>query len=1061
MRVLSTALLLAGSFSAARLSLTDTMKAVRKSVGAASGGKEVHINPEGSLNILRAHSLVGNDILAKKRHYSAPGTIAYRLVHDAANDTYVYEESPDDGPIRDLTGADPKAMAYLRAYHETLGIMFRAVDRTVYVSNGHHKSFYKYLSVLADDDKRAHFLAMLLVLAEVGSGVIKVAVHKEKAAPKAKRLSKRPASIEFTCPRSGCVLLSSPLEAAGKNWKPSYAENALAGVDFFATHGGVDVRREYGLEHYSDSPGSLILTYIYEFAGDHEFIGKVFGHVDATLRKICADDELAAVHARFFASSSDICPEYAKAYGVLEKIGEIDGRSVFPFSRTNPPRKNRLVYLYDEASQSVCSETSYSDCVEIALYNLFCCMLFDPETRKYSTAHLKAKGCNSTERLVDFFTKESSVSDSTSLLGIHQEWARVAQDLTLSLGASSGTEVGAEDSIPITYKRSGTKGIRVELHANLGNYLVALVKIAGLPDEITRELQGLLWSSVARNLDDEVDCGKISDSIAEALNCISLMRVDVRLFGLYLKDAMLYGTLNLSFQPQQSSTGAQPQTVELRFAPSHASFVHKLNDIVLSKEERKFFEAYDGAGADSGSRLLLGLVDESVARFLSTADGTFLPNAHIGKVETADGSIACHNALNDWMARAELLSPEDLLIAFDQLSPAVAAFVQRNKALFGQMRKLKSELDGPAVGSDSKARIAKQLKDSQDRIAGSPLIILAANILGRVPLTDEYTRKLFFEVLMRQHADERDFLFPQLRIPRNAYLPMGKEKSLDSPSHIFSFVSQHELPNTLAGYLNLKAAAGCAPIDPERCYPKTVEYFKKYTILPSPHHQELKTLVKHCDRNTLQIMKENYIFKTCEVGSDQYCAMAACLVYVAASVGRYEEICGMCDKWNDTECSPFKVSVARFLREYAERRPLSALIVERAFPNGPEARQLRALLRIFAFFAYTDATYDGIYEVFVVYRDILDASFAAGYCATLIGSYREICSDIESDNHPLWHCGGLPIDPLRVFVAKLRALYFRAADSGPEPENAFIGVDERLRDLGTYAQEVLDGLPEW
>ncbi|KAI4293081.1 hypothetical protein PAPHI01_2355 [Pancytospora philotis] len=1053
MRALSAALSFACSFAAARLSLTDTMKAVKSGVCTARDGKAVYINPEGPLNILRAHALVGNNIIANKRLFLGPGTVVYRLVRDEANDTYEYEKPPAEGPIRDFPGVDPKAMAYLRAYHETLRIMFRAVDRTVYVSNNYHKSFYKYLSVLPDDDSRAHFLAMLLVLAEVGPEAIKATVHREKA----KRLNRRPSCIDFTCRKSGCVLLSSPLTAPGKNWRLGYSKNALAVVDFFATHGGADVPKAYGLEHYSDSPGSLILAYIYEFASDHEFIGRVFGHVDAILRQAYAGDELAAVHARFFASGSEIGPEHSRAYDALEKIGEIDSRCVFPFSRANPPLFHQLVYLYDEAAQSVCSETSYSDCAEIALYNLFCCLLFDPKTREYTTAHLKRKGCNPTERFRAFFAEKCPEPSDNTKPGMHQEWACVAQNLALSLKGSNNVGAGAEGDNLIAYKKGSVESARVELKGNLVNFMMALAKIAGLPEETTRELQGHLSSSAATGSVDHDDCNRISDAIAEALNCISLMHVDARVLKLSAEGTILCGTLELSFQLQESDTDAPSQTVELGFAYDHVSFVHSSSDVMLSTEERKFFRAYAGAGDGGSNSLFTGLIVESVRRFLSKADGSLLPNACISKVEAAGGSIAYHNALADWMARVELLSPDCLLTTVDQLTPALAAFVQRNMPLFSQIRTLREQLNEPSSDPSSKALIESQLTDAQDRVAGSPLVILVANILGRAPLTDDHTREPLFEVLMRQHVDERAFLFPQLRIPQNAYPQISKAESLNGWAHGINILSRHEVPNTLAGYLNLRAVAGSEPIDPERRYPRTVEYFQKFVSCPYPDHHVLITLVKYCDESILTIMRENYIFSTCEVGSEHYCLLAANWVAIAAAAGRYEEIRRVCDEWKDAECSPSDGNALKFLRDEGRHRTLSTLIVDRVFPNGPESRQLRALLRSYAFFACDDGIYDGIYEVFAVYRDSLDLSFAVGYCEALISSYSEIYAHMKSFNTSRWAYFSYPIDPLYIFMAKLKFLYLQDVAFRSVHVNAFTGVERQLRVVSAYLKGILDG----
>ncbi|KAI4291879.1 hypothetical protein PAPHI01_1153 [Pancytospora philotis] len=675
-------------------------------------------------------------------------------------------------------------------------------------------------------------------------------------------------------------------------------------------------------------------------------------------------------------------------------------------------------------------------------------MLLDPKTREYSTAHLEHRGCNPTKQLLDFFADGSAESDGSPALGTHQEWARVAQGLTLVLGDGSSTGADAEESNLIAYKKGVPGSTQVELKGNLGNFLMALAKIAGLPDEVTRELHGLLPGSAAEGQNGQVDFGKAGVSISKALNCISLMRVDVELSELHVEEEKLYGTLLLSFLPRDSCAGALPQTVELKFIPGHALFAHKLDAIVLSAAERECLEAYIEASSGC-SELFLSLASESVGRFLSATDGTSLPNAHAGRLGVAGGPVEMYDRLVRWMACTDMHSQSGLVVANDQLIPA---FMKHNEANFGRIQALEERLADPTTDSKSKARFNSLLKETKNKVAGSPLTILVSNILGRLPLTDKHTRDLFFQI-MRFCVDERKYVFPQVVMPKKIYPEVGNS-SLCRSFHPIWKLSEYEAPNMLAVYLNLSTLAGHAPINPSHCYSET-EYYFEAVLSDRNRRRVLETLFKHCDKNTLRILRDNYLVRPCEAGTTRYYLLAAFWACLSASAERYEEIYQICDKWENALCPLMGHLEQKILRSRYKLSPLSSSTLAKVFPRGPTPKQLKALLRIYGLFANTEAAYDGIYEVFVARQDMLDLPFAVGYCLVLVDSYKKIYLRMSCDDHSPGDYDAIPVDLLGSFIDKLKGLYLRGADSEPEHENAFSAVDAQLKDLDECLQKIV------
>ncbi|KAI4292010.1 hypothetical protein PAPHI01_1284, partial [Pancytospora philotis] len=431
-----------------------------------------------------------------------------------------------------------------------------------------------------------------------------------------------------------------------------------------------------------------------------------------------------------------------------------------------------------------------------------------------------------------------------------------------------------------------------------------------------------------------------------------------------------------------------------------------------------------------------------------------LPNAHVSKLEDACGPIEMYDRLIHWMACADMQSQRSLAFANDQLLPAIAAFVQRDLSTFKQMSMLKKEIDEPTTDAGTRPYYEAMLNESKERVAGSPLVILAGNILGRVSLIDKCTRNQFFQI-MHFCVPEREFLFPRIVLPKNIFIKL-RDDELWTHWHPIRELYEYDLPNVFAVYFHVRALAIHMPINPSYCCPETLDYFKvpldcKETRLV------LATLIKYSDADTLKLLRENYVVRQCAAKSEQYYLSAAFWVYLSASAARYEEIYQICDRWENEACSARLHYQLEVLRLECELPPLCSYILPRAFPDGFKPEHLKALLKIYALFANTEAAYDGIYEAFVTYQNMLDTPFAVGYCSAAIVAYNSIYSMMSSSPyHGRTEFNAIPIDLLRVFISKLKGLYLQNADSESGHENAFSAIDEQLKDLDERYQEMMD-----
>ncbi|KAI4293318.1 hypothetical protein PAPHI01_2592, partial [Pancytospora philotis] len=882
------------------------------------------------------------------------------------------------------------------------------------------------------------------------------AEYEPKVTSKKKQGS--PSAVALVCGER--ALLKLRLKIDNDTWtKPLYIEEVQTVVDFFVNHGAADVE-EYGL-HYTDSPGFLMQAYLCEYASGGAFISEVCDCVDALLAEMYSGTELGAVRDRYFTTDDELVREYSKNYALFTMIDEIYSRSGFPFTGSNMPLGNQLVHYRGKRAgeNETDNSVSYSDCTEIALYNFFCCMLYDPKTRRYSIEHLRGEGCEPTDRFIDFFTNICTKPEDNSKACIHQAWADVVHGLVPPQAADGTTQTaGVEGELRlIRYCKKNKSNVNVELESDMGTFFAALTKIVGLPQAKRKELEHLLAGGVSSPLDGE-DWEKVTSLFSEIVRTTSSPRkVDFKLqHNMSVKGeqwARLYGVLELSFPPQGGDL--QSHKFELAFDHKHASFVYKPHSsITLDTKEREFITALGEKIKDEGSSILSDLIRDSAKRFLSMADGVLLLNEHVTGIENARGPLMLYTALTHWLAHVPMRSHKDRLAAIDQVFPTFIEALRIRKGLSGAMDELSANPKGHAVHLKSRPFSAANIAFG----ARNTVALLISNILGSVPLNDEATRMPFFQAVLANCVDERSELFSNIRIHASLYCPEAAALRLRREEKLWT-VSDFGVPNIALHYLRQLAAIGPKYDGSEvRMQAPIVCFLRNFENMQTNGHKIVGMFMRHKHAEGVEFVRgyctpadtsaENK--KITDRLKTDWFGMAIKNKY-------YSEARRVCDSWGDSDYEfSMNVGATRIHSGAHNFPPLSEGIIAEVFPGGPTPAQFRIFLRAYALFTYNAAHYAGLLGALECNSDKLDSEFVAKSYHALIDAYFTYCEGNEFDCH---YCTKRPpqivlAEPLMEHLCRVKRLCAeKLGGLTGDTEDIFRHCEEKLAECDEYIQK--------
>ncbi|KAI5162836.1 hypothetical protein NEAUS03_2124, partial [Nematocida ausubeli] len=135
--------------------------------------------------------------------------------------------------------------------------------------------------------------------------------------------------------------------------------------------------------------------------------------------------------------------------------------------------------------------------VETALLGLFCCLAYNPETRKYETSHM---GTGVSKELRDFFRDYPKPTETTDF-EMHKQWSKV---------------VACLDNHEIDYRKE-----KNELIAGVGNIFLVIAEITGQKADIQELVEYIESACKAGELDDKKKVC-IKDKIESIIRSLSL-----------------------------------------------------------------------------------------------------------------------------------------------------------------------------------------------------------------------------------------------------------------------------------------------------------------------------------------------------------------------------------------------------------------------------------------------------------------------------------------------------------------------------------------------------------
>lgn len=112
---------------------------------------------------------------------------------------------------------------------------------------------------------------------------------------------------------------------------------------------------------------------------------------------------------------------------IIDEVIKIqEGFKEFPYSELNQPPTNIAIPIYDREKcgtyEAFSQENNFSDCAEIVLLNICNCLLFNPNTLKYSI-----EGLDQNSDLAKFYEKHNKLFTITK--DIRNDWSEVVQGL--------------------------------------------------------------------------------------------------------------------------------------------------------------------------------------------------------------------------------------------------------------------------------------------------------------------------------------------------------------------------------------------------------------------------------------------------------------------------------------------------------------------------------------------------------------------------------------------------------------------------------------------------------
>ncbi|KAI5170907.1 hypothetical protein PAEPH01_1543 [Pancytospora epiphaga] len=805
------------------LTIDELYKSVHKPLNDSNNN--AYINPDGPLNLLHGYISYENRLIHKKRLFSPGFKINYSLTRTGCQLLFKRNNTKDAVTKFKISNNEDISI-YLSQYYRAARAMYNVVNGEANIHTNRDNSLFRFLTQKLNKEDSFKLLATMLLLAEG----VDLPVELVKKTIDLDGSQVKPMDIQVLIYKGNDKSLLEieiynviKRERRDVQGKIIYIEEnrrtlkeVVKLVQFFIEYGGKNKEK---VEFYKltpdDTPSFLIRSYIFEFIQNLEETQLFFKVVnDLILYTMNGKDN--EVWKEFFTENREMIKKCEPVYEALKTINSLILGMGFPFSDHIPPPSNMMVNGYDRKNKIATTGNilRFSDCCDITIYTLFCCLLYNPASRAYELDHLNNYGYTPSNDLQYFFTEVCPKPERLTSLHIHQQWTHVVQDLVLSEGELMGKKATGSNTIEYCKEENG---VFAEIKPEILNMLKVIAKVTGMPEDKMKEL-GKIDAMVQS---DEIDIGEIREHIKEyatkIFNDISVMLIEIDINNMELLTVndhkRLYGEIIIKFRPECYNGGyGSEHAVQFMLKQGHADATVISDRNEIKKEDKGTLETLSGKCKEMESDLgRIGM--NKIREFLSQSQGKFKPVSPemVEKVEQACSDIERYLAINKILNSRRMETIDDKLYFIDLFAPYLNKITKNDNSNMREQANKETALDSinapprhPREFSNRGTSIRNGELQPND-----PLVILISNILGSVSLDDEATQFFYTQIFASCNRKYKE-LFPNIsgniRIAPEIEIVSFK----DLPYYLLLMqFHEHDAPNMLNKLYNkLRKARG-------------------------------------------------------------------------------------------------------------------------------------------------------------------------------------------------------------------------------------------------------------
>ncbi|KAH9387101.1 uncharacterized protein NEMAJ01_1997 [Nematocida major] len=575
----------------ARLSFWDILNVQKTKIGDT----ELVANTEGPLNLTRGYIYHQQGFMHNKRFFSPEIQTSYS-VHlefapidveglddsDESSEVYVCTRTPvKDWAYMHSSSSHTKfksnkgKLDYLTQYHRQLIKMFPSATGVLSIEAGRANSLLRFLRAEHVRAHALHILAALLLLSEGADVPIECAqnkiVLKQSIGPPVFSLSIKVPVYDL---QKNCTKVVSQYEA-------------VDAVQFFKANRKLrscdpSTLEELATGSFLNSPQFLIQAYIFDFIESVQDGARFISIVHELITDLlCAKktqgappQELECLERLFKKLFSSCVARKDKtcAISALEELQRaLETTKKFPFLNEcqMPVYKKVPIYIRKTRSFETGDLNSFSNCAEMSLYSLFCCLAYNPSTSMYCLDAMPGASPD----LQWFFSAYKTPLETTPL-EVQIAWNRVVSDLPCK-------------RIVYVHRQN-------EIRWGLLNFLMVVVHVAGLPVSEKNTISAFIEEVNTKQRISNATIEEIKKYTKKTLADLSLNKnVEVSFRSLAKatdacsNKADLSGEIHIKHTYKKTVRGI---VLDLRFRHSSAKFLH-ISEMHPESELRCFADA--------------------------------------------------------------------------------------------------------------------------------------------------------------------------------------------------------------------------------------------------------------------------------------------------------------------------------------------------------------------------------------------------------------------------------------------------------------------------------------